>query len=150
MTMRRTLQVSIGAMTVLVLAALTALVAGAPLTGEVSAAPGKDRCTLSTLTGTYVFAGQGVVVDGGAVVPYAEAGVWTLDGAGKAKGFFSASINGVTFASRKELTATYKHEGNCVYTAVDSETLKFDLYLSDKGDTITYFMAGVSGTMHRR
>lgn len=136
------LSTSVGIMTVLAAAML--------LWAQGSAAAGKDRCSLSTLNGTYVFAAQGVVVDEDAVVPYAEAGVWTLDGAGRAKGTFSASINGVTVADQKPLTATYRHTKDCVYTAVDSENLTFDLYLSDKGDTITYYSAGFSGTQYKR
>jgi hypothetical protein len=144
METRRLLRFSAGVGAIIILVAATLFWA------QGTAAAGKDRCTLGTLKGTYVFAGQGTVVDGGAVVPYAEAGVWTLDGAGNAKGFFSASINGVTFASQKELTATYQHTTGCVYRAVDSESLEFDLYLSDKGDTITYYSAGFSGTQYKR
>jgi hypothetical protein len=133
-----------------VLVTASAALAGGPLSGAVSADQDSGRCTLRTLKGTYVFEARGVLKDGASVVPYAEAGTWTLDGAGHAQGVFSASLNGVTIASQKPLTATYQHKGGCVYTAVDSENLSFDLYLTNQGDTMTYFTAGVSGSQFRR
>ena len=52
-----------------------------------------------------------------------------------------------------QITATYRHETGCIYTAfapVGGETLEFHLYLTDQGDTMTYYTAGVSGIMSRR
>jgi hypothetical protein len=71
-------------------------------------------------------------------------------GAGGVQGYFSASINGVTVFSQALLTATYQHTTGCVYRAVDSQSLAFDLYLSDKSDTVTYHSARFSGTLYRR
>jgi hypothetical protein len=143
-----------GLVVTLALAAAAALVAGASLTGEVSAAPGRDRCTLATIRGTYVFAAHGVLRDGPTALPYAEAGTWTLDGAGHARGVFSASLNGATIASQEAFeNATYRHEGGCVYTAfapLENEILEFHLYATDQGATIAYFTAGVSGFQYRR
>jgi hypothetical protein len=97
-----------------------------------------------------VFEARGVVKDGETVVPWAEAGVWTLDGDGKAVGIFSGSVNGAAIATQKPLTATYQLKPGCVFTAVDSEGLLFDLYPIAQGTTMTYFSAGVSGTMFKR
>jgi hypothetical protein len=128
---------------------LFALILGASRSGQVNA-QGADSCSLKTIKGTWVFEARGVVVDGGTVVPYAEAGVWTLDGAGKATGIFSASMNGVTIATQKPLTATYALKPGCVFTAVDSEGLLFDLYPINQGTSMTYFTAGVSGTQFKK
>lgn len=136
---------SVGVMIVLVAAAL--------LWAQGSAAAGKDRCTLGTLRGTYVYAAQGVLLDGQAALPYAEAGTWTLDGEGRAQGIFSASLNGATIASQEAFTATYRHEGDCLYTAfapVGDQTLEFHLYLTNQGDTMAYYAAGISGFQYRR
>ncbi len=128
---------------------LAAMIIGISHSGEAKA-EGGNTCTLKTIKGTWVFEARGVVRDGDKVVPYAEAGVWTLDGAGKATGIFSASVNGVAIARQKPLTATYEHKADCVYTAVDSEGLPFDLYLINQGTTMTYFTPGVSGTQFKR
>ena len=147
---QRKLQFSIRIEVLLLLSAMFAALIGAALfTGEVNA-QGASKCTLKTIKGTYVFEAQGVINDGQKVVPWAEAGTWTLDGAGNAQGIFSASMDGVTIATQKPLTATYELKPGCAYKAVDSEGLVFDLYPNDQANTMTYFMAGVSGTMFRR
>ena len=128
---------------------LAALLIGASQSGEVNA-QGTNNCTLKTIKGTWIFEARGVVKDGETVLPYAEAGVWTLDGDGKAVGIFSASVNGVAIATQKPLTATYQLKPGCVFTAVDSEGLLFDLYPIVQGTTMTYFTAGVSGTQFKR
>lgn len=106
----------------------------------------QGECTLSTIQGTYIFEGRGVTVEDGNVLPYAEAGVWTLDGAGNASGFISASRNGEPFARREAFTATYEHTSDCVYAVVDQFGFEVDLYTSPSGTNIMYFAAGFSGT----
>ena len=92
-------------------------------TGAVQA---QGECTLSTIQGTYIFEAQGVhVEDDGSVLPYAEAGTWTLDGEGNAVGVLSASIDGVAFARGEPFTATYALKSGCVYTAVDAFGLEY-------------------------
>jgi hypothetical protein len=147
------LQFSTRVAAVIVLAAATALSTGTVLSGDVSADQGKDRCSLNTLKATYVFAAHGVLNDGQAALPYAEAGTWTLDGKGGATGVFSASLNGETIESLSAFSATYQHKSGCVFTALaplGTELLEFHLYTTDQGATITYFTAGVSGVMYRR
>jgi hypothetical protein len=82
-------------------------------------AQSETACTLETIAGTYLYHGEGVTVNEGKVVPYAEAGVWTLDGNGNAEGVISASMDGKAFTTRQAMTATYEHAGNCVYAVVD-------------------------------
>lgn len=130
------------------LAFTTALVVG-PLTAREAAA--QSECTLSTLQGTYIFEAQGVhVEEDGTVLPYAEAGVWTLDGEGTGVGTISASIGGVPFARREAFTATYELESDCVYAVVDQFGLEVDLYVSLSGDMIMYFSPGFSGIMFKQ
>lgn len=112
------------------------------------AANAQSECTLSTIQGTYTFEAQGVhVEEDGSVLPYAEAGVWTLDGEGNAAGIISASTNGMAFARREAFTATYELTSNCVYAVVDQFGLEVDLYASPDGSRIMYFSPGFSGTM---
>jgi hypothetical protein len=152
-TMKQLLRYSTSFGFTLMLAALPVLLVTMSFTGAVSAAEDTARCTLRTLRGTYVFAAHGVLNDGKSVLPYAEAGTWTLDGSGHARGVFSASLNGKTIANRESFTATYRLDSDCVFTALaplGDELLEFHLYPTDQGATMTYFTAGVSGTQFRR
>lgn len=80
------------------------------------------------------------------VRPYAESGIWTLDGNGNATGVISGSIDGVPFATRQAFTATYEHVADCVYAVVDEFDLQVDLYTTPTGTPMTYFSPGFSGT----
>lgn len=108
-------------------------------------AQSQNACTLETVAGTYLFHGEGTTVSEGAVLPYAEAGVWTLDGNGKAEGIMSASMDGEAFTTREPITATYEHAGNCVYAVVDEFGFEVDLYTTPVGIPMTYFAPGFSG-----
>ena len=110
----------------------------------------QGTCTLKTIKGTYIFEAEGVVVSEGEVVPYAEAGVWTLDGEGNAEGIISGSMDGVPFATRDAFTATYTLDSGCVYAVVDAFGLQLDLYTTPSGRTMTYFAPGFSGTQIRQ
>jgi hypothetical protein len=116
---------------------------------EIEKVHAQGNCTLNTIKGTYIFEAQGVVVEDGEVLPYAEAGVWTLDGQGNAVGVLSASIDGVSFARGDAFTATYELTSDCVYTATDAFGLEFELYTTPSGRTMTYFSPGFSGTQIR-
>ena len=131
------------------LVVITALLVVSPLfTADVSA---QTDCTLSTVQGTYTFEAQGSVVgEDGTLVTYAEAGVWTLDGAGNAAGIISASMDGEPFARRDDFTATYELDRACVFAVVDAFGLQVDLYASSDGSHIMYFSPGFSGTMVRQ
>jgi hypothetical protein len=149
MITKRKLQVSLGISGAILFVTLTALILGATLSREVNA-QGSNKCSLRTIQGTYIFEARGFIKDGEKTLPWAEAGVWTLDGAGKAVGFFSASVDGAPIARQKPLTATYELTTGCVFRAVDSESIVFDLYPTEQGTMMTYFSAGVSGTMFKR
>jgi hypothetical protein len=143
----QSLRVSIVAASLILFATVTMLVME---TLSVEAVNAQGKCTLTTIKGTYIFQARGVVIDEGAVRPYAEAGTWTLDGKGKAAGVISASIDGVAFATGDAFTATYALKADCVYTAVDAFGLAFELYTTPTGRTITYFSPGFSGTMFKQ
>ena len=87
MITRRGLRHLFGVGGVTIIATLAALIVGASLSTE-TLAQGANNCTLKTIKGTWVFEARGVIKDGETVLPYAEAGVWTLDGDGKAVGSF--------------------------------------------------------------
>jgi hypothetical protein len=113
----------------------------------------QDTCTLNTIRGTYIFEAQGVFIDGDSAPPYAEAGIWTLDGEGHAQGIFSASI-GTEFIDKQSFTATYTHLSDCVFVVTapvgDNEFVQFDFYTTPSGAIMTYFGPGFSGTHIRQ
>jgi ketosteroid isomerase-like protein len=122
----------------------------APATQEASAP--SDECSLSTLQGTYMFHGTGLTFDGEASVPYAEAGIIHLDGAGNQEGIFSTSLNGVGVDSQTPFSGTYEVaaqlEGGCAITAyapVGDEVFVFHYYTTQGGDSWTYHSSGFSG-----
>ena len=152
MMTKRKLQVVISLGATSLIAALAVLISSVPLSGEINA-QGANKCTLKTIRGTYLFEARGVVRDGQKVLPYAEAGTWTLDGAGNAQGLYSASVDGAVIASQAAFTATYQLKSGCVFTAlapVGDQLVEFHLYTTDQGTTMTYFSPGVSGTQFRR
>lgn len=111
----------------------------------VARAQSENECTLETIAGTYIFHGEGVTVSEGKVLPYAEAGMVTIDSNGKGEGVVSASTDGASFATRQAFAVTYEHVGNCVFSAVDEFDLQFDLYTTPTGTPMTYFSPGFSG-----
>jgi hypothetical protein len=117
------------------------------------AANAQDTCSLDTIKGTYIWEGQGVFIDGDSALPYAEAGIWTLDGEGNAQGTFSGSI-GTEIIDKQSFTATYTHISDCVFVVVapvgDNEFVSFDFFTTPSGDIMTYFGPGFSGTHTRQ
>ena len=118
------------------------------ISAEVNA---QGNCTLKTIKGTYIFEARGTVTDGdGNVQSYAEAGIWTLDGEGKAAGFISIGIDGENFVTKEPFTADYKVVSDCVYEVTDEFGLVVDLYATRSGSTITYYSPEFSGTMYKQ
>lgn len=147
---KQTLRFSLAVVSLILLALpLTMLVKPTLGAGAVKA---QSTCTLETIKGTYLFQGNGVVVNEGKVRPYVEAGTWFLDGKGKAAGVISSSIDGVSSATRQAFTATYElsSASECVYTVVDQFGFKVDLYTTPTGTPMTYFSEGFSGTQFRQ
>ena len=128
--------------------------ASAPNHPDEANAASDHECSLTTLNGTYLFRGQGVLLGEDGPLPYAEAGLWTLDGAGNANGVYSGSLNGEAIANAQSFNATYQVVTGCAYTAFSplgaEENVQFDLYTTPTGDMITYYSAGFSGTMWRQ
>ena len=101
------------------------------------------QCSAATLRGDYLYAQDGFQVkgtDARARTPFAQAGRETYDGAGKAKGAFTVSENGVP--KRGTYTATYTIKADCSgsITIVDSlkSTSHYDLYTIPTGDEVVW------------
>ena len=110
-------------------------------------------CSLETIEGTYIFEGEGsFILDKETILPYSEAGVWTLDGNGAAEGIFSANVGPDRIL--EEFVGTYTQDAGCAFTVIapisDQEFTQFEFYASPSGDMMTYFGPGFSGTHTRQ
>ena len=133
----------------LLLVATVAMLAWGTLGSEEASA--QSNCTLKTIKGTYIFEARGTILDEDEnVQPYAEAGIWTLDGEGNAEGFISIGIGGENFVVKEPFTAEYALVSDCVFEVTDEFGLVVDLYATRSGSTITYYSPGFSGTMFRQ
>ena len=145
---KQTLRLSLVGIGLVLFVALSVM--GALSAGEANA---QDTCTLETVKGTYIFEGQGVFIDGDSSLPYAEAGIWTMDGAGNAQGVFSANI-GTEYIDKQSFTATFTHVSDCVFVVVapvgENESVSFDFFTTPSGAIMTYFGPGFSGTHTRQ
>ena len=124
------------------------------LTGDVLTINMQETCALDTISGTYLFQAQGIVVDeDGELHAYAEAGTWASDGAGHADGIFSAGLGGETIADREFFAATYEVVSGCAFAAyapIGGEIFELHFFTSPSGNMITYYSDGFSGTMWRQ
>jgi len=123
------------------LAAATA--AAAAFASSASATAGTARqtdsasCSLTTLKGTYLFAGDGWQVSGGTTTPLAFAGSERFDGAGHVHGISTSSFGG-TITRGSAFTGTYTVAANCTGTLAIGTTLHFDLYIAPSGSRFSY------------
>jgi hypothetical protein len=98
------------------------------------------KCSVATLSGTYVYASDGVQIRGEDRVPFANAGVDVYEGAGKIEGVFSVSFNG-QIAQNLTLAGTYTVNADCTgtWTTTDNrgEVLHLDLFIAPDGSEVT-------------
>jgi hypothetical protein len=99
------------------------------------------KCSVATLSGTYVYASDGVQIRGEDRVPFANAGVDVYEGAGKIEGVFSVSFNG-QIAQNLTLAGTYTVNADCTgtWTTTDSTAtvVHFDLFIAPDGSHLTF------------
>jgi hypothetical protein len=97
-------------------------------------------CSVATLSGTYVYASNGVLIRGQDRVPFAAAGLDVFDGAGQVNGVFSISFNG-QITQNLTLSGTYTVNANCTgtWTTTDSTgtVVHFDLFIAPDGREVT-------------
>jgi hypothetical protein len=99
-----------------------------------------DDCSLATLRGTYVYAGDGFVVEAGSSqrVPFATAGREVYPGDGTVTAVDTTVTNGV--AQRSELGSTYTLASDCagVYTYDDDPDNPYDIFADPSGAEFAY------------
>ena len=124
---------------------LILLVVGAGALTTVGAGYAKDenassraKCSKATLDGTYLFAFNGVEIQGNdKQVPFAFAGYAVFDGNGKEKGVASSNFNGKV--TRKEsVSATYTVKADCTGTVTYRDGSQIDVFIAPDGRMFTF------------
>jgi hypothetical protein len=109
----------------------------AALAPPARAAATPPACSLATLRGTYLYAGNGSDVSGATVTPTAFAGSEVYSGTGRVSGSSTDSTGG-KIRPRSAYTGTYTLNENCTGTLTVGTTLTFDIYVAPSGDRFTY------------
>jgi hypothetical protein len=98
-----------------------------------------EKCSEATLDGRYLFAFDGVFIDGKKQVPFAVAGHQVFNGNGDAKGVASFSENGKI--TRKEpFSVTYTVKADCTGTATLGANIvtHYDMFIAPDGSMFTF------------
>ena len=121
------------------------LVVGAAALTTVGAGYAKDenassraKCSKATLTGTYLFAFNGVEIKGNSDQrPFAIAGYDVFDGNGEVKGVASGNFNGEVF--RKDpFTGTYTVKANCTGAVAYRDGPQIDMFIAPDGSKFAF------------
>jgi hypothetical protein len=126
---------------IIVLSTIAALMLGVLTVGAVYANnedAGAKKCSVATLHGTYLFAFNGVEIQGNdEQVPFAFAGYAVFDGNGKEKGVASSNFNGKV--TRKEpVSATYTVKADCTGTVTYRDGSQIDVFIAPDGSIFTF------------
>jgi hypothetical protein len=126
---------------IIVLSTIAALMLGVLTVGAVYANnedAGAKKCSVATLHGTYLFAFNGVEIQGNdEQVPFAFAGYAVFDGNGKEKGIASSNFNGEV--TRKEpVSATYTVKADCTGTVTYRDGSQIDVFIAPDGSIFTF------------
>jgi hypothetical protein len=96
------------------------------------------KCSEATLDGRYVFAQDGVVVEGPDQGPFALAGYEDFHGNGNVRGVFSGNFNGVV-VSKERISGTYTVKADCTGTTTYPELgVQSDLFIAPDGSMFTF------------
>ena len=104
-------------------------------------------CSLATLNGNYVYAGDGFDVAGDGSTertPFATAGREVYAGDGTLSGIDTTSTNGVT--ARTTYTATYAVNADCAgtYAYENDSTNPYELFVDPSGEEFAYVATGAN------
>jgi hypothetical protein len=91
------------------------------------------KCSEATLNGTYLFAHDGVKIEGKDQMPFANAGYDVFDGNGKVETVVSGNANGETFRNDR-FSGTYTVKADCTGTAYG----ELDLFIAPDGSMFTF------------
>ena len=97
----------------------------------------KAKCSEATLDGTYLFAHDGVKIEGNDQLPFANAGYDVFDGNGKVETVVSGNANGETFR-KQHLSSTYAVKADCTGTITSADGSQSDLFIAPDGSMFTF------------
>jgi hypothetical protein len=98
----------------------------------------RAKCSEATLHGTYLFAQNGVEIEGNDQRPFAFAGYDIYDGNGKVNTVSSDNFNGQVFR-KGHLTGTYTVKADCTGTSTFPDAgVKLDLFITPDGSMLTF------------
>jgi hypothetical protein len=96
---------------------------------------GANKCSEATLHGKYLFAQDGVVIEGNDQVPLSFAGYQVYNGNGKMKGVLSENVNGEI--TRKPISGTYTVNADCTGTTTETDGVQYDQFIAPDGSMFT-------------
>ena len=114
--------------------ALPLALAGA---GRGQAADDAAACALATLQGTYLFAFDGVRIDGDERHPFAVAGYEVYDGQGGMRAVVTSSDGG-TPDRNVRTPGSYTVEADCTGTVTYADGTRYDLFLAPDGSSFVF------------
>lgn len=99
-----------------------------------------QTCSPATLNGEYIYAQDGFLVQGDSRTPIAQSGIDRFDGAGNARGVYTASENGKIRRGTYSATYTLKADCSGTLTIADSskKTFHYDIFTVPGGDEIVW------------
>jgi hypothetical protein len=95
------------------------------------------KCSEATLNGTYLFAHDGVKIEGSDQLPFANAGYDAFDGNGKVETVVSGNANGETFR-KQHFSSTYTVKADCTGTITSADGSQSDLFIAPDGSMFTF------------
>ena len=95
------------------------------------------KCSKATLHGTYLFAQDGVGIQGKDQAPFAIAGMEKYDGNGKVKAVISANFNG-DVVRHESIPGTYTVKANCTGIVTYGPTEALDVFIAPNGSMFTF------------
>jgi len=96
----------------------------------------RARCSEATLDGRYLFAFDGVGIEGNGQVPVAGAGYEVFNGNGNVTSVISYSVNG-TITRNERVSGTYTVKADCTGTSTYDGS-HYDLFITPDGSMFTW------------
>jgi hypothetical protein len=96
------------------------------------------KCSEATLDGTYLFAADGVAIQGNDQLPFAYAGYEVFDGQGKVNQVYTLNINGKKVIRNQTIAGTYSVKADCTGTTTYADGTREDHFTAPDGSEFTF------------
>jgi hypothetical protein len=96
------------------------------------------KCSEATLDGTYLFAADGVAIQGNDQLPFAYAGYEVFDGQGKVNQVYTLNINGKKVIRNQTISGTYSVKADCTGTTTYADGTREDHFTAPDGSEFTF------------